>query len=98
MTVPGSRGIDVNPVLDGAVEVCGREALAEFSRALFAAWLEAGLPGRSGFVLSMLGRFGDEETVRLLAPHIRRWPGRAAATAARSTASACSPRSAATWP
>ncbi|URM94209.1 DUF4132 domain-containing protein [Actinomadura madurae] len=75
MTVPGSRGIDVNPVLDGAVEVCGREALAEFSRALFAAWLEAGLPGRSGFVLSMLGRFGDEETVRLLAPHIRRWPG-----------------------
>jgi hypothetical protein len=75
MTVPGSRGIDVSPVLDGAAEVCGRESLAAFSWTLFEAWQEARLPGRSGFVLSMLGRFGDDETVRRLTPHIKRWPG-----------------------
>ncbi len=31
--------------------------------------------GRSGFVLSMLGRFGDDATARRLAPLLQEWPG-----------------------
>ncbi|MEU5990496.1 DUF4132 domain-containing protein [Spirillospora sp. NPDC047418] len=75
MTVPDSRGIDVAPVLDGAAEVCEAESLTAFCWALFEAWEAAGFPGRSGFVLSMLGRFGDEATARRLTPHIKKWPG-----------------------
>lgn len=75
MTVPDSRGIDVAPVVDGAAEVCEPGALTAFSWALFEAWEAARFPGRSGFVLSMLGRFGDGETVRRLTPRIKKWPG-----------------------
>jgi hypothetical protein len=75
MTVPDSRGIDVTPVLDGAAEVCDPGSLTAFSWALFESWKDARYPSRSGFVLSMLGRFGDEETVRRLTPHIKVWPG-----------------------
>ncbi|MFE9101850.1 DUF4132 domain-containing protein [Actinomadura geliboluensis] len=75
MTVPDGRGIDVAPVVDGAAEVCEPEALTAFSWALFEAWEAARFPGRSGFVLSLLGRFGDDETVRRLTPLIKKWPG-----------------------
>ncbi|MFB4309289.1 DUF4132 domain-containing protein [Actinomadura sp. GTD37] len=75
MTVPNGRGIDVAPVVDGAAEVCEPGSLTAFSWALFEAWEAARLPGRSGFVLSMLGRFGDDETARRLTPRIEKWPG-----------------------
>ncbi|MFA1550955.1 DUF4132 domain-containing protein [Actinomadura chokoriensis] len=75
MTVPESRGIDVAPVVDGAREVCAPESLAAFAWALFEAWREAGLTNRSGFVLTTLGRFGDDDVARRLAPLIKDWPG-----------------------
>lgn len=75
MTVgPGGR-LDVTGVVDGAAEVCEPESLTAFGWALFEAWRSAGTPNRSGFVLSTLGRFGDDETVRRLTPLIREWPG-----------------------
>ncbi|SNS46790.1 protein of unknown function [Actinomadura meyerae] len=75
LTVPDGRGIDVASIVDAAAGACEPESLTALSWALFEAWEAARLPGRSGFVLSMLGRFGDDETARRLTPHIKSWPG-----------------------
>ncbi|QKG20397.1 DUF4132 domain-containing protein [Actinomadura verrucosospora] len=58
-----------------AAALCDPASLTAFAWALFEAWREAGMPGRSGFVMPALGRFGDDETVRRLTPLIKEWPG-----------------------
>ncbi|MBO2457165.1 DUF4132 domain-containing protein [Actinomadura violacea] len=55
--------------------LCDPASLTAFAWALFEAWRDAGMPGRSGFVMPALGRFGDDETVRRLTPLIKEWPG-----------------------
>ncbi|MDL4821156.1 DUF4132 domain-containing protein [Actinomadura opuntiae] len=57
--------------------LCDPASLTAFAWAVFEAWREAGMPGRSGFVLPALGRFGDDDTVRRLTPLIKEWPGQA---------------------
>ncbi|GHH35127.1 hypothetical protein GCM10017774_20240 [Lentzea cavernae] len=65
----------VYPGLPLAVEACDRASLAEFAWAVFGRWQDAGAPSKDGWVLPALGWFGDDETVRRLAPLIRSWPG-----------------------
>ncbi|MBE1537246.1 DUF4132 domain-containing protein [Actinomadura algeriensis] len=50
-------------------------SLAEFGRALFRKWQDAGAPWKESWALTRLGRTGDDETVRMLTPLIRAWPG-----------------------
>ncbi|WP_194891932.1 DUF4132 domain-containing protein [Catenulispora pinisilvae] len=60
----------------GAVrEACDPESLAEFSWTLFRGWQADGSPARDDWALTQLGWFGDDETVRRLAPLLRAWPG-----------------------
>lgn len=82
--------------MDELAEACAPGTVAEFGWALFRQWLDAGKPSKDAWALRQLGRTGDDDTVRLLTPVIRAWPGRAG-TRTPSTASACSPRSAPTW-
>ncbi|MGI5208813.1 DUF4132 domain-containing protein [Spirillospora sp. CA-108201] len=72
---PGGR-LDVTGVVDGAAQVCEPESLTALVWAQFEAWQAAGMPKGSGFVVSALGRFGDDVVVRRLAPLAREWPGR----------------------
>ncbi|SDP15628.1 DUF4132 domain-containing protein [Lentzea jiangxiensis] len=58
-----------------AVRACDPASLAEFAWAVFERWQSAGAPAGDGWALTALGRFGDDETVRRLAPLIRAWPG-----------------------
>ena len=57
-------------------ELCEPGSLADLSWAIFEAWRAANEPPRSGWVMAQLGRLGDDETVRRLAPVIRAWPAR----------------------
>ncbi|WSG48254.1 DUF4132 domain-containing protein [Dactylosporangium sp. NBC_01737] len=41
-------------------------------------WLEAGAPGRAGWVLEAQAVLGDDETARRLAAHVRAWPSEGA--------------------
>ncbi|WP_189152661.1 DUF4132 domain-containing protein [Lentzea pudingi] len=75
MTAALSKPDAVYPGLPLAVEACDRESLAEFGWALFGRWQAMGTPTADGWVLPALGWFGDDETVRRLAPLIRAWPG-----------------------
>ena len=51
------------------------ESLAAGANALFEQWLEAGAPSKSDWALTMLAHVGDDQTARVLAPLVRRWPG-----------------------
>ncbi|WP_433328685.1 DUF4132 domain-containing protein [Spirillospora sp. CA-294931] len=64
--------------LDMVDEACDHDSLAEFSWRLYELWETAGSPSRDGWAFTQLGRLGDDETVRRLAPLIRTWPGRSA--------------------
>ncbi|MGI5163266.1 DUF4132 domain-containing protein [Spirillospora sp. CA-253888] len=55
--------------------LCDPASLAEFGRALFGRWLGADCPSKDGWALTQLALTGDDETVRVLAPQIRAWPG-----------------------
>jgi hypothetical protein len=61
--------------LDEALGICEPAALAAFGWALFEAWRGAGMSGRESWALTALGRLGDDDTVRRLAPLVRVWPG-----------------------
>ncbi|MEV4008084.1 DUF4132 domain-containing protein [Actinomadura sp. NPDC049753] len=76
LTVSPAARLDVTGVVDGAARVCEPESLTAFVWAQFEAWQAAGMPKGSGFVLSALGRFGDDVVVRRLAPLVKEWPGR----------------------
>ncbi|WP_329518519.1 DUF4132 domain-containing protein [Spirillospora sp. NBC_01491] len=70
-------GTDPHEALEEVRELCTPASLAAFSRGVFEAWRRAGQPSRFGWVLTQLAWFGDDETVRLLTPIIRAWPGEA---------------------
>jgi hypothetical protein len=75
MTAALSKQDAVYPGLPLAAEACDRTSLAEFAWAVFGLWQDAGAPSKDGWVLTALGWFGNDETVRRLAPLIRSWPG-----------------------
>ncbi|MQM28641.1 DUF4132 domain-containing protein [Glycomyces albidus] len=61
--------------LDVAAAALDRGSLTRFSRALFQLWLSMGSPSKDGWALTQLAHFADDDTVRLLAPMVREWPG-----------------------
>ncbi|MDN3241450.1 DUF4132 domain-containing protein [Glycomyces tritici] len=61
--------------LDVVAEALDRDSLTRFSRGLFQLWLSMGSPSKDGWALTQLSHFADDDTVRLLAPLIREWPG-----------------------
>ncbi|SDF34469.1 WGR domain-containing protein, predicted DNA-binding domain in MolR [Lentzea fradiae] len=75
MTAALSKPDSVYPGLPQAVEACDRASLAEFAWAVLGSWQDVEAPAKDSWVLSALGWFGDDETVRRLAPLIRVWPG-----------------------
>ncbi|MEU6860948.1 DUF4132 domain-containing protein [Glycomyces sp. NPDC046736] len=60
---------------DVAVAACDPASLTRFSRALFQLWLSSGGTSKDGWALTQLAHFADDDTVRLLAPKVREWPG-----------------------
>ncbi|HUQ56670.1 DUF4132 domain-containing protein [Lentzea sp.] len=75
MTAALSKPDATYPGLPLAVEACDRASLAEFGWAVFGRWQDVEAPAKDGWALTALGWFGDDETVRRLAPLIRAWPG-----------------------
>ncbi|MFJ5924635.1 DUF4132 domain-containing protein [Kitasatospora sp. NPDC092948] len=63
------------PGLDEVDRLCEPQSVAEFCWALFERWRLVGMPVQDGWALHVLGRFGDDETVRRLTPVLRAWPG-----------------------
>ncbi|MCS7481931.1 WGR and DUF4132 domain-containing protein [Umezawaea endophytica] len=70
-----SKPDDVYAGVEVVRELCDPESLARFVWAAFEAWRANGTPPKDGWVLPAQGLFGDDETVRALAPVIRVWPG-----------------------
>ncbi|MFC8094541.1 DUF4132 domain-containing protein [Streptomyces sp. NPDC057301] len=66
------------PGLDIVEETCEPASLAEFAWSVFQRWRQAHMPAKESWALTVLGRLGDDETVRRLAPVIRAWPGESA--------------------
>ncbi|MBO2450640.1 DUF4132 domain-containing protein [Actinomadura barringtoniae] len=60
--------------IDALKQLCDPRSLAAFSWAVFQQWRLHGMPAKDGWALTQLGRCGDDETVRRLAPVIRAWP------------------------
>lgn len=52
--------------------------LAQWARALFEQWRQSGYPSTQGWILTLQGLVGDDDTVTMLAPLIRAWPGQSA--------------------
>ncbi|MCP2241650.1 protein of unknown function (DUF4132) [Lentzea aerocolonigenes] len=75
MTAALSKQDAIYPGLPLAVEACDRASLAEFAWAVFGCWQDVDAPSKDAWVLTALGWFGDDETVRRLSPLIRAWPG-----------------------
>ncbi|PWK82796.1 putative DNA-binding WGR domain protein [Lentzea atacamensis] len=75
MTAALSKPDAVYAGLPIAVEACDRESLAEFAWEVFRRWQAEEAPPKDGWALTALGWFGNDETVRRLAPLIRAWPG-----------------------
>lgn len=75
MTAALSKQDAIYPGLPLAVEVCDRASLAEFAWAVFGCWQDVDAPSKDAWVLTALGWFGNDETVRRLSPLIRAWPG-----------------------
>ncbi|WP_199520461.1 DUF4132 domain-containing protein [Kitasatospora sp. MBT63] len=66
------------PGLDEVALLCEPRSLTEFCWAVFEQWRLAGMPAQDGWALHVLGRFGDDDTVRRLTPVLRAWPGEGA--------------------
>ncbi|MFI6094319.1 WGR and DUF4132 domain-containing protein [Lentzea sp. NPDC051213] len=75
MTAALSKPDAVYAGLPPAAQVCDRESLAEFAWAVFCRWQDEDAPAKDGWALTALGWFGDDDTVRRLAPVLRAWPG-----------------------
>jgi hypothetical protein len=56
-------------------EICDPGSLAAFAWALFQNWRAAEYPPKEDWAFDALRWWGDDETVRRLAPIIRQWPG-----------------------
>ncbi|GAA3016216.1 DUF4132 domain-containing protein [Kitasatospora sp. NPDC127116] len=74
LSAPGA----VYPGLDEVALLCEPRSLTEFCWAVFEQWRLAGMPAQDGWALHVLGRFGDDDTVRRLTPVLRAWPGEGA--------------------
>lgn len=61
-------------------EVADPASFTEFAWAVFEEWQMGGMPPKDAWALHQLGAFGDDDTVRLLSPIIRNWPGEARTT------------------
>ncbi|MRH89688.1 DUF4132 domain-containing protein [Nocardia sp. SYP-A9097] len=55
-------------------ELADPDSLAKFTWDLFETWELAGYPPAQGWILQALGIWGNDDTVRALAPYIRAWP------------------------
>ncbi|MEV5827381.1 DUF4132 domain-containing protein [Spirillospora sp. NPDC052242] len=66
---------EASGLLDEVLAVADPVSLAEFGRALFRRWRDAGATSKESWALTQLGRTGDDEAVRMLTPVIRAWPG-----------------------
>ncbi|MEU0882275.1 DUF4132 domain-containing protein [Lentzea sp. NPDC005914] len=75
MTAALSKPGEVYAGLPIVREALDPASLAAFAWAAFEQWQKAGGPSKEGWVLSALGWFGDDSTVRALSPLIRNWPG-----------------------
>ncbi|MFK0255005.1 DUF4132 domain-containing protein [Streptomyces sp. NPDC090445] len=73
-STPGS----LYPGVEQVREIADPAAFAEFGWAVFDEWRLAGMPAKDAWALHQLGGLGDNDTVRLLAPIIRNWPGEGA--------------------
>lgn len=56
-------------------EICDPATLSAFAWALFQYWRAAEYPTKEDWAFDVLRWWGDDETVRRLAPMIRQWPG-----------------------
>ena len=56
--------------------------LAQWARAVFEQWRHAGYPAAQGWILTLQALVGDDDTVTMLSPLIRSWPGQSAHTRA----------------
>jgi len=63
------------PGLEVVKELCDAHSLAKFTWALFENWQTADYPAKLSFAMDALRWFGDDDSVRRLAPLIRVWPG-----------------------
>lgn len=52
--------------------------LAQWARAVFEQWRHAGYPAAQGWILTLQALVGDDDTVTMLSPLIRSWPGQSA--------------------
>ncbi|QFG20417.1 DUF4132 domain-containing protein [Actinomadura sp. WMMB 499] len=68
--LPGTPGADT------VREACDPASLAAFGLAVFEGWRAAGMPAAGRWALAQLGRTGDDSTVAVLDPLIRKWTGR----------------------
>ncbi|MEV7213727.1 DUF4132 domain-containing protein [Kitasatospora cineracea] len=66
---------DPYPGLAAVAEALRADTMRAFCWALLAEWRQAGMPGPGSWTLYALGEFGDDDTVRQLAPLLREWPG-----------------------
>ena len=73
---PGAESI--REIVGTVVDQLDQTSLAGFAWAVFQAWANQGYPGRSAWVMDFQGLVGDDQTVRLLTPLIRVWPGESA--------------------
>ncbi|WP_344610172.1 DUF4132 domain-containing protein [Dactylosporangium salmoneum] len=70
-----SKPDEVYPGVAIVREACDPRSLAEFAWAMFTTWQSVGAPPKEAWPLHALRWFGDDDTVRRLAPIIRAWPG-----------------------
>ena len=54
---------------------CSEQSLAKFAWSLFQAWMDAGADSKYYWAFHALGWLGNDETVRLLTPLLKKWPG-----------------------
>ncbi|MFD0267234.1 DUF4132 domain-containing protein [Streptomyces sp. NPDC127106] len=66
------------PGVEEVREIADPASFAEFGWAVFDEWRLAGMPAKDAWALHQLGGTGDDDTVRLLSPVIRSWPGEGA--------------------
>jgi hypothetical protein len=57
---------------------CDAHSLRDFAWSACALWLASNSPAKHKWALTMLGDFGDDDTVARLAPLVGEWPGQAA--------------------
>jgi hypothetical protein len=68
--------------LDVLRAACVPASLADFAVDLFQCWLAAGAPAKENWAYTALGLLGDDDSARVLAPLILKWPSEGASARA----------------